>query len=87
MKDVVMLSAYPAGKVILACDKCGLNVQYDKAAMLAAGGDRALPELRLEIARRKGCTKVDSIYAFDQCRIKYANIMTGQNAYAKAKGS
>jgi hypothetical protein len=86
MKDAVMLSAYPADKIILTCDKCGMHVQYDKADMLKAGGDRGLPDLRLEIARRKGCTKVGSIYAYDTCRITYANILPEKNAYQKAKG-
>lgn len=80
MKDAVPLSAYPADKLILECPKCGLRVQYDKAAMLQAGGDRGLPALREEIARKKGCTKIDSIYAFDGCGIRYANILPGSNA-------
>jgi hypothetical protein len=86
MKDAVMLSAYPADKIILTCDKCGMHIQYDKAAMLKAGGDRGLPGLREEIARKKGCQHIDSIYAFDGCKIRYANILSG-NAYARSKGS
>ena len=37
------LSDYPAAKVVVACLKCRLRVQYDRAAMIAASGDRPLP--------------------------------------------
>jgi hypothetical protein len=76
-----------ADKLILTCDKCGLRVQYDKAQMLAVGGDRGLPDIRLQIARRKGCQYVDSPYAFEGCKIRYENIQAERNAYAKAKGA
>ncbi|MGN6773179.1 MAG: hypothetical protein ACTHJQ_25520 [Rhizobiaceae bacterium] len=86
MRNAVMLSEYPADKLILTCDKCGLLVQYDKAQMLAVGGDRKLPALREDIARKKGCQYIDSIYAFDGCKIRYANIVPAKNAYQKMKG-
>lgn len=86
MKDAVLLSAYPADKLILECPKCGLHVQYDKAQMLAVGGDRGLPDLRLQIARKKGCQYVDSVYAYEGCKIRFANLLPASNAYAKAKG-
>jgi hypothetical protein len=53
------LSDYPAAKIVVACLKCRLRVQYDRAAMLATGGDRPLPDLLTSIARRHGCALVD----------------------------
>ncbi len=53
------LSDYPAAKFVVACLKCRLRVQYDRAAMLSAGGDRPLPDLLNSIARRHGCALVD----------------------------
>lgn len=49
--DVVMLSRYPAHKIVVECGKCGMRAQYDKLGMLEAGGDRPLPDLLREIAR------------------------------------
>lgn len=80
------LSAYPAGKVIVACEKCGRRVQYDKQAMLDAGGDRPLPHLLIEIIRRMGCDKIRSTNIYDRCGAKYENILPDGNAYQKAKG-
>ncbi len=37
------LSDYPAAKIVLACLKSRLRVQYDRAAVLAGGGNRAAP--------------------------------------------
>ena len=85
-KGAAALSSYPEAKIIVACDKCGMRAQYDKAAMLAAGGDRPLTILLKEIARRKGCTKLDSPHAYDQCRAMYANILPRANAYERARG-
>ncbi|RWG80968.1 MAG: hypothetical protein EOQ69_19495 [Mesorhizobium sp.] len=73
------LSRYPAAKVIVTCEKCGLRAKYDKAEMLAAGGDRALTLLLNEIARRHGCRRVDA-KPFDVkniCGATYANIGAG----------
>lgn len=73
------LSRYPAAKVIVACEKCGMRAKFDKAEMLAAGGDRALTTLLNEIARRKGCRRIDA-KPFDVkniCGAIYANIRSG----------
>ena len=43
--DMRPLSGSPARKILVECTKCGLLVQYDRDAMLAAGGDRTLGEL------------------------------------------
>lgn len=87
VKTFVLLSDYPAAKIIVDCDKCGIHAKYDKLEMLEVGGDRPLPELLDEIARRKGCNKVGTFQWYDKCRARYSNIMSGQNAYKKAKGS
>ena len=85
-KGSAALSSYPGAKIVVACDKCGMRAQYDKAAMLAAGGDRPLTILLKEIALRKGCTKLASPHAYDQCRAMYANILPSTNAYERARG-
>lgn len=36
--NVPMLSTYPADKLVVVSDKCGLGQRFDKAAMLRAGG-------------------------------------------------
>ena len=74
-----VLSRYPAGKIIVSCEKCGMRAKYDKAEMLAAGGDRALTLLLEKIARRKGCQRIDT-KPFDVkniCGAIYANIGAG----------
>lgn len=71
---------------MVACEKCGRRVQYDKRAMLDAGGDRPLPLLLTEIVRRMGCDKIHSTNIYDRCGAKYANILPAGNAYQKAKG-
>ncbi len=87
-----MLSGYPAAKVIVDCDQCGVHAQYDKLEMLEVGGDRPLTHLLAEIVRRKGCTLKESIPAYDKCGAIYSNLPADKpaapaNAYAKAKGS
>lgn len=84
-KGPAALSSYSEAKIVVACEKCGMQAQYDKAAMLAAGADRRLTSLLEEIARRKGCTKLDSPHAYDQCRAMYANLKLSANAYERAK--
>lgn len=84
-----MLSEFPSDKVIVSCDKCGLRKQYDKDAMLLAGGDRTLALLLDEIVARVGCPKAKSLSVYDRCGAKYDELLAllgGGNAYAKAKG-
>ncbi|WP_192183279.1 hypothetical protein [Mesorhizobium amorphae] len=69
-----LLSRYPADKVIVDCDKCGMQAKYDKLEMLEAGGDRALTYLLEAIARRKGCAKLDRFDIKNICGARYANI-------------
>lgn len=77
-----LLSSYPATKVMVHCDVCGMRVQYDKQAMLAKGGDRRLLDLLDEIRQRKACPKMEAgIDPFDRCRAVYANLV---NAYKSA---
>jgi hypothetical protein len=85
-KGAVMLSKYPAAKIIVECDKCGLRVQYDQLEMLEVGGDRPLPDLLSAIARRNGCDKFDRNQMYDWCKAQYANLVPAKNSYAKAKG-
>jgi len=54
VRGAQLLSVYPAAKVIVECDKCGMRAKYDKLEMLEAGGDRPLTDLLEDIARRKG---------------------------------
>lgn len=86
-----MLSGYPAAKVIVDCEQCGIHAQYDKLEMLEVGGDRPLTHLLTEIVRRKGCELKQSIPAYDKCGAIYSNLpaekpAAAPNAYAKAKG-
>ena len=69
-----LLSRYPADKIIVECDKCGMSAKYDKLEMLGAGGDRALTYLIEDIARHKGCTRVDLNNHKNRCDARYANI-------------
>lgn len=68
-----LLSSYPSDKIVVACKKCGMRKQFDKAAMLRAGGDRPLTLLLDEVARRSGCTLVDrpSVDIYDRCEANY----------------
>ena len=62
------LSNYPSPKILVACDKCGWRVQYDRKAMLrVGGGDRPLYSLLNEIARRQGCKRVDQKQTNEPC--------------------
>lgn len=57
MPGAPLLSSYPAAKVIVECDRCGMRAQYDKLSMLEVGGDRMLTLLFDDVARRKGCAR------------------------------
>ena len=73
----VMLSEYPEAKITLACDKCGRHARYDRADLLAAGGDRTLPDLRKQIAQRMGCLKTDNVassFPYDACRLCFPDL-------------
>ncbi len=70
-----MLSSYPADKIVVSCAKCGMRKQYDKAAMLKAGGDRKLTYLLDDIARRSGCTKLEQgADIYDRCGAIYPEL-------------
>ncbi|MFC6487382.1 hypothetical protein [Nitratireductor sp. GCM10026969] len=71
------LSEYPFRKVYLHCPKCGIEAQYDRDELIRAGGDRELLDFRLEVARRKGCTKtkIDPSRVFDLCGIVYPDLV------------
>ena len=73
---IPMLSSYPADKVVAACDKCGLRKQFDRAAMLRAGGDRPLGLLLDEIARRGNCPKQrNTADIYDRCGVLYPELV------------
>lgn len=62
--------------MVVACAKCGLRMQYDKAAMLEAGGDRKLTYLLDEIVRRGGCSKMDAgPNIYDRCGAAYEGLV------------
>jgi hypothetical protein len=77
IKGAAYLADYPAAKVIVACDDCGFRVQYDKLAMLKAGGDRPLTTLLTDIANRHGCKqpKLDRYNAWKHCKARYENVI------------
>lgn len=85
IEGAAYLSDYPAPKLIMSCELCGWRVQYDKQAMLDAGGDRSLPELKRDIANRHHCKQpgIDPMDAWKHCKASYENAVSG---YQKAKG-
>lgn len=85
IQGAAYLADYPASKVIVACPECGWRVQYDKQAMLDAGGDRPLTTLRTDIAKRQGCKypELDPMDAWKHCKAKFQNAVS---SYRKAKG-
>ncbi len=70
-----MLSEFPSDKIIISCEKCGLRKQYDRDAMLHAGGDRTLARLLEEIVARIGCPKVNTLSIYDRCGAKYEELV------------
>jgi hypothetical protein len=70
------LSGYPARKILVACQKCDLRVQYDRNAMLAVGGDRTLGELLDSVARRHGCALDDKpgVNVYDKCGANFPEL-------------
>ncbi|TIO62924.1 hypothetical protein [Mesorhizobium sp.] len=85
IKGAAYLADYPAPKIVVECAVCSWRVQYDKKAMLDAGGDRPLTYLIDEIAQRQGCKfpKINPHRAQEHCRARYANIVSD---YQRAKG-
>lgn len=78
--NTALLSKYPAPKIIVECETCGMRAKYDKLEMLEAGGDRPLTHLLDEIARRKGCTRMDRFDIRNLCRARYANLLAGNTS-------
>jgi hypothetical protein len=77
LTDMPMLSTFPARKVRVACDKCRLNVQYDRNGLLAAGGDRTLASLLDDIVRRHGCGRRldrERVNIFDRCGARFSEL-------------
>lgn len=70
-----MLSEFPAQKVLITCDKCGMRKQYDRDAMVKAGGDRTLAHLLDEIVARAGCTRINTLSVYDRCGAKYEELV------------
>lgn len=85
IKGAAYLADYPAAKVIVSCSECGWRVQYDRQAMLDAGGDRPLTTLRTDIAARQGCKHpgINPMNAWEHCKARFENITS---AYQRAKG-
>lgn len=65
------LSDIAGGKVVVSCQRCGLERRYDAAAMIERAGDVSLPELRIMIARAEGCQRADNVYR-DRCELAYS---------------
>lgn len=74
LAGAVYLSAYPAAKVIVKCDKCPVRAKYDKLELLEVGGDRPLTYLLDEIISRKGCDKRHSVSMYDRCSARFENL-------------
>ena len=73
---VPMISSYPADKIVVSCDKCGLRKRFDKAAMLKTGGDRPLGLLLDDIAIRANCPKRNATAnIYDRCGIIYPELV------------
>jgi hypothetical protein len=62
-----LLSQYPARKVRIGCGRCGMSAKYDRDELIAVGGDRSLPLLITQIARRKGCPRTGKVGEYDRC--------------------
>ncbi|MCO6050815.1 hypothetical protein NGM99_13610 [Mesorhizobium sp. RP14(2022)] len=82
-----MISDYPEPKIKVSCEKCGRRAQYDRDAMIKAGGDRRLLDLLDAIQERLKCETLErdpDIY--NKCRLKYENIRPATpNAYEQAR--
>ncbi|WP_279480325.1 hypothetical protein [Aureimonas sp. SK2] len=64
------LAEIKADKVCIACD-CGLSRRYDRLELLERAGDRSMPALLLELARRNGCKSTEWPLTNDRCRVYY----------------
>lgn len=70
-----MLSEFPSNKVVVSCEKCRMRKQYDRDAMLRAGGDRTLAHLLEEIVARIECPKVNTFSIYDRCAARYDELL------------
>ena len=67
-KGARRLSSYPYRKILVTCARCNLRVQYDRDALLMAGGDRGLPDLLTQVAEKKGCPALSrGADVYDRC--------------------
>ena len=65
------LSSYPYRKILLTCARCNLRVQYDRDALLMAGGDRGIPDFLTQVAERNGCPALSrGADVYDRCLLK-----------------
>jgi hypothetical protein len=62
-----LLSQYPARKVRVGCGRCGMSAKYDRDELIAVGGDRPLPLLLNQVAKRKGCPRAGKVGEYDRC--------------------
>ncbi len=67
---VYVLSDIKAEKICIACP-CGLSRRYDRLKLLERAGDRGMPSLLLELARREGCKITDAMRSGDRCKVYY----------------
>lgn len=69
----LMLSDHPHEKLRVFCEKCGRRAQYDKQAMLEAGGDRKMPDLRVDITKQLGCQLAlnPGVNLYDRCQMRF----------------
>ncbi|MBA8906455.1 hypothetical protein [Aminobacter ciceronei] len=51
-----------------------MRKQFDRDAMVRAGGDRTLAHLLDEIVARAGCTKINTLSVYDRCGAKYEEL-------------
>jgi hypothetical protein len=62
-----LLSEYPGPTVRVGCGRCGMSAKYNRDELIAAGGDRSLPLLLMQITERKGCPRAGKVGEYDRC--------------------
>jgi hypothetical protein len=69
MNGSLQLFEYPSEMVRLSCEKCGRSGQYRKQTLIERyGADIRLPDLREEIAERRGLMH-------DACMVRYVDLI------------
>ena len=70
---VFVLSDIKAEKICIACP-CGLARRYDRRKLLDRAGDRGMPSLLLDLAKREGCQITDVMRSGGRCQVYYGTL-------------